>query len=424
MSAEPDSRLVRRLGVADAVVIGLGAMLGTGVFVVFAPAAERAGWWLLLSLVIAAFVAYANATSTAQLAAVHPESGGAYAYGRHRLGPAWGAVAGYAFLVGKIASAGAAALAVGTYAWPEHRGWVAAGAAIAATLIDARGVVRTVGTTWLLVIVLIGVLTLVVVVGLVGGSSSPTAEPCTGCAVPTPGGVLSAAALLFFAFAGYARIATLGEEVRDPARTIPRAILLALGIVLVVYLAVAVSALYGLGPDRLARSRAPLRDVVVATGESSLSWVVQLGGAVAAGAVLLSLVAGIARTAFAMAAQGDLPRQLAKVHRRWSVPHVATLVTGAAVLAVIATGGLVGAVSVSAFTVLVYYAVANLASLRLGLGERRWPRWLGLAGLIGCLALAGSLPIVIVGAASAGLAGLMLTRAIRMNGTFTRTRRE
>jgi basic amino acid/polyamine antiporter, APA family len=135
--------------------------------------------------------------------------------------------------------------------------------------------------------------------------------------------------------------------------------------------------------------------------------------------VLLSLVAGIARTAFAMAAQGDLPRKLAAVHRRWSVPHVATLVTGAAVLAVVATGGLIGAVSVSAFTVLVYYAVANLASLRLPAAGRRWPRWLAFTGLIGCLALAGSLPVLIVGASAAGLALLLIARALRIRGTLT-----
>src|SRR5215204_3146774 len=101
---QPESRLSRRLGTADAVVVGVGAMVGTGVFVVWAPAADRAGGWLLPGLGIAAFVAFCNATSSAALAAVHPQSGGTYVYGRERLGHGWGALAGYAFVLGKVAS--------------------------------------------------------------------------------------------------------------------------------------------------------------------------------------------------------------------------------------------------------------------------------------------------------------------------------
>src|SRR5262245_9052348 len=409
---EPPTRLRRELGLGGAVVIGLGAMLGTGVFIVFAPAAELAGSWLLASLGLAAVVAYANATSTAQLAAVHPQAGGAYVYGRQRLSPTAGALAGYAFVIGKIASAGAAALAVGAYAWPDQQRLVAVAALVVATVIDLAGIARTATVTAWLVAALFAVLGLVVVAGL----SHPAGNQSTLTAVPGEtgiplAGILGAAGLLFFAFAGYARIATLGEEVRDPARTIPRAVNIAFAIIVVIYLLVAVAALVGLGADRLAAATAPLADVVRAAGWTWAVPVVRAGGAVAAGAVLVSLIAGIGRTTFAMAAERDLPGYLAAVDERSAVPRRAELATAASVLVVVLTGGLVGAVAVSAFTVLIYYAVANLAALRLSPQERRGPRGLMILGLIGCVTLAASLPWQVVVGGAAGLAAALAIRA-------------
>lgn len=392
MAAQPPSRLARRLGLTDAVVVGLGAMLGTGVFVVFAPAAELAGAALLVSLLLAAGVAYCNAMSSAQLAALHPQAGGTYVYGRERLGPAWGAAAGYAFLAGKTASGGAAAIAVGVYAVPGNttmQRLVAACAVATATALNWWGVTRTVGVTRVLVALLMFVLGGVVVLGLAGTMAPET----TGTFWPADGalGVLSAAALLFFAFAGYARIATLGEEVRDPAVTIPRAIPLALGIVLAIYTAVAATALVVLGPDRLAESAAPLVDVVTVAGYPDLSVIVRLAGALAAYAVLLGLIAGVSRTAFAMAANRNVPAFFASVSERRKVPGRAVIAVGVVVFCIALSGGLVGAVAVSAFTILLYYAITNAAALRLAASERRVPRIVPVLGLTACCLLAFSL---------------------------------
>ncbi|MET0741462.1 MAG: APC family permease [Candidatus Nanopelagicales bacterium] len=407
MTTQPPSRLSRRLGLQDAVVIGLGSMLGTGVFVVFAPAAARAGSWLLVSLVIAATVAFANAMSTARLAALYPHSGGAYVYGRERLTPTIGALAGYAFVAGKIASAAAAALAVGAYGWPERARVVAIGAVVLATALDLSGVSRTVRVTRVLVAVLLSVLAVVVAVALLSPErqSLDLADAPDGVV-----GVLGAAALLFFAFAGYARIATLGGEVRDPARTIPRAVPIALAITLLVYAAVAVACLVVLGPERLAASTIPLVDVVVEAGRAGLVPFVKVAAAVAAFAVLLNLVVGIGRSVFAMAAQRDLPNALAVVDQRRSVPWRAELLVGITVLMVVSFGGLVGAVSFSAFTILVYYAIANSAALTLARTERPEPRALAIIGLLGCLTLAFSLPWQTIIGGMAVLATLLLIR--------------
>jgi APA family basic amino acid/polyamine antiporter len=391
------------------VLLGLGSMIGTGVFVVFSPAAAAAGAGLLIGLAVAAFVAYANATSSAQLAALYPSSGGTYVYGRERLGETWGFLAGIAFVVGKIASCGAAALAVGAYAAPAYARPIAAAAVVFITAVNYRGITRTARLNRILVATLLAILALVVVAMFAGGSpSSSQLQPWWPHGLR---GVLTAAALLFFAFAGYARIATLGEEVRDPAHTIPRAIPLALGITLVAYVAVGLGLLLTLGPERLAAATAPLTAAVSGGSWNALTPVVRIGAVLAALGSFLSLMAGISRTGFAMASNGDLPRWLAAVHPRYRVPHHAELAIGAITLVVVAFGGISGAISFSAFAVLLYYAIANASALTLAARERRWPRWLAGAGLAGCIVLAVSLPWPVLVAGSAVLAGAALIRA-------------
>ncbi|MDQ3312617.1 MAG: APC family permease, partial [Actinomycetota bacterium] len=301
---EPDSpsRLARRLGTFDAVVIGLGSMIGAGVFAAIGPAARAAGSGLLVGLAIAAVVAYCNATSSAQLGAVYPASGGTYVYGRERLGPFWGYLAGWGFVVGKTASCAAMALTFGAYAWPEWRRPLAVAAVVALTAVNYRGVRKTAWLTRAIVAVALAALAVVVVGALAGGqASTDDLGPLTAGGWS---GILESGGLLFFAFAGYARIATLGEEVVDPARTIPRAIPIALGVTLGVYAVVAVSALLAAGPGALAESTAPLATAVRAGSLDWLAPAVRIGGTVAALGVLLSLIAGVSRTAFAMAANG------------------------------------------------------------------------------------------------------------------------
>ncbi|SDU10940.1 APC family permease [Jiangella alkaliphila] len=403
----PDSRLSRRLGTGDAVAVGLGAMIGTGVFVAWQPAAEAAGAWLLAGLAVAAFVAFCNAMSTAQLAAVHPQAGGAYHYGRLRLGDAWGALAGYAFVLGKSASCATAALAVGEYLWPSWSVPVALAAVVVVTAVNLAGVTKTARVGAVLVAVVVAVLAAVVVTGLGGAGVAPSwsAGPSSGGVL----GVLGSAAVLFYAFAGYARIATLSEEVRDPG-SIPRAVVVSLTAALALYAVVGLTVLLVLGASGTAASSQPLRDVAAAAGAGWLEPVVAAGAAVAALGALLSLQAGVGRTAFAMASSGDLPARLAAVHPRRHVPHVAELASAVVTVLFVLIGDLATTLAASAFAVLVYYAVANAASWRLSPEERRWPRWLPAAGLVSCVLLAVSLPWRTVLAGAAVLAAVMLVR--------------
>jgi APA family basic amino acid/polyamine antiporter len=409
--------LVRRLGLGDAVVLGLGATLGAGVFAAFAPAARAAGSGLLIGLGIAALVAYCNATASAQLAAQYPESGGTYVYGRKRLGPWWGFVAGWGFVVGKTASCAAMALTFAAYASPE--GWerpVAVAAVLVLAAVNYRGITRTAGLTRVLVAVVLLALVVAVAGSLAGGDPDPARITDAGGIGWY--GVLQSAGLLFFAFAGYARLATLGEEVRDPERTIPRAIPLALGLVVAVYAVVAGTLLLTLGAEGTALSASPVAAAVTAGSWDWAAPVVRVGAAATSLGALLALIAGIGRTTLAMARQADLPPWLAAVHPRFRVPHRAEVLLAVVVCVLVLTVDLRGAIGFSSFGVLLYYSVANLAAFTQPRERRRWPRALQILGGIGCLVLVATLPWPSIVAGVALVAVGVVYRSVRLRASL------
>jgi APA family basic amino acid/polyamine antiporter len=410
----PEPRLARRLGTFDAVVIGLGSMIGAGVFAAFAPAARAAGTGLLIGLGVAAVVAYCNATASAQLAAVYPTSGGTYVYGRERLGAWWGFAAGWSFVVGKTASCAAMALTFATYAVPGPE-WaqrlVGVAGVLALVVINTRGVTRTAAATRVLVAGTLIALTVLVLAIATGGHAG-----ASNLVAPTGGGygVLQAAGLLFFAFAGYARIATMGEEVIDPARTIPRAIPIALGVTVAIYAVVGLCALLAAGPEALAQAEAPLAAAARAAGAAWAVPVVRVGATLASLGALLALIAGIGRTSLAMARNSDLPGWLAAVHPRYRVPHHAEFALAAVVGVLVATTDLRGVIGFSSFGVLIYYGIANASAFTQPAAHRRWPRALNLLGVAGCATLAVTLPVASIVAGlivlAAGLGGRVVAR--------------
>jgi len=382
--------LARRLSLTDAVAIGLGSMIGAGVFAVWAPALGAAGSGILIALAIAAIVAFCNATSSAQLAAVHPVSGGTYAYARAEIGPWSGFIAGWCFVIGKIASCAAMAMTFAAYAAPEAwRTPVAVLAVAALATVNCFGVTRTALLTRILVVCSLLGLAVVVAAGLSDASAaSPAPLPDA-----TAYGVLQGAGLLFFAFAGYARIATMGEEVVDPARSIPRAIVLALGGAVVVYVLVALAVIFTLGADAVG-SPHPVADVVAATGWDWAGPVVRVAAAAASLGALLALITGIGRTTLAMAREADLPRYLAAVHPRWKVPQRAEIAVAVVVIGIVLVADLRGAIGFSSFGVLLYYLIANAAAFRQRGDVRRYPRALQVIGALGCLLLVNTLPVL------------------------------
>lgn len=419
--ADGSPTLVRRLRTGDAVVVGLGAMLGAGVFAAFAPAADVAGTGLLVGLAVAAVIAYCNAAASAQLAAQYPVSGGTYHYGRERLGPWVGFVAGWGFCIGKTASCAAMALTFAAYAVPGAGWWqrlVAVAAVVVLTTANYHGISKTAMLTRVLVTATVLVLGLVVALSLTAGIATPAVAGDDWSLGPNGlYGALQAGGLLFFAFAGYARIATLGEEVRDPQRTIPRAIMIALAGVTGLYLLIAISVLLAAGPVPLAESEEPLAAAVHAADALWAQPIVRIGGAVASLGSLLVLIAGVGRTSMAMARNTDLPRWLSAVHSRYRVPHHAELLVAAVVCVLVLTTDLRGVIGFSSFGVLTYYGIANASAYTQTGESRRWPRWLNVLGVAGCGVLAFTLP------ASAVIAGLVMfaiglaVRAVRVSRT-------
>lgn len=422
--------LSRRLGLRDAVVIGLASMIGAGAFVSLGAAQDLAGSLAPAAVLVAAVVALCNATSTAQLAAQHPAAGGTYHYGRERLGPWWGFLAGWCFVIGKTASCAAMALVVAAYLVPEpFQRPVAALLVVVLTAVNLVGITRTAVLARVLVTVALAALVLTgvrLLAGVVAGGPTGGAGDGAGAGtweVPGPlsgqaaglwdggiaavagareGGALGivlavaqAAALMFFAFAGYARVATLGEEVVAPRRTIPRAILLALAAVGALYLVLSVIlVLVGPAPGEQGWGPAPFRAALDAVGAGGV-WavVVTIGAVAAASGALLALVAGISRTVLAMARERDLPPVLAHVSPRFSVPQRAEAAAGiAVVLLVLLASDVLVAIAASSFGVLLYYAVANLAALTQTGQWRLFPKAMQWLGLAGCVLLVAALP--------------------------------
>ncbi len=375
-------------------------MLGAGVFVIFGPAAYYAGSALPLSILLAALVAYLNAGSVAQLAAVVERSGGGYAYARVYVSKNFGFLAGSSFLVGKIGSSAAIALTVATYLAPNHALVTAIGAVILMTTINLAGINRTAaGSKILATITIIFLATLVF-----AAISLPVAT--TSMPSGTPIGVLSAAALFFFAFAGYARVATLGGEIRHSTRNVAKAIWISLATVLGIYLTLSLVLTNKLGAD-LPLTVTPLADLAART------W---LGGeyiwifaAIAGLGSLLALLAGMSRTAAEMASDGELPNAFAKKLPN-GTPIFAELVVASMAIALVATGGIMLSLGISSFAVLLYYAITNFAAFRQPLAETKRSKLLNLLGLALCLLLAMSVPIEGLIAGTSILTLVMLLR--------------
>ncbi|BCW78761.1 MULTISPECIES: APC family permease [unclassified Arthrobacter] len=412
--SEPQ-QLQRRLGTFDATAIGLGSMLGAGVFVVFAPAAALAGNLLVLSVLIAGVVAYCNAVASAALAAKYPTSGGTYVYGRNQLGEWPGFLAGWGFVTGKTASCAAMALTFGSYVARDYAVPVAVAAVVALTGVNLLGITRTALLTRILLCMVLATLVFVAVAAWLGPH---TAAVLAGPPSGNPAGVLPAAGLMFFAFAGYARIATLGEEVKDPTRAIPRAILAALAAAFAIYLLLALLLLNHLG-ERLAASGTPLLDAVLDSRLAPAAPLVQAGAAAACLGALLALITGVGRTTLAMARERDLPGPLAKVGGTHTVPFVAELAVAVVVILLLLTTNVMTVVGFSSFGVLVYYAVANASAFTLTAHPGYARRWLNAVGFLGCVVLAFTLPpapvLTMAAVLAAGVAGRWLALRLRQH---------
>lgn len=402
--------LQRDLGLLDAVGIGLGAVIGAGIFVVTGVAAVIAGPAFLIGLLIAGFAATCNGLSSAQLAAVFPQSGGTYEYGYRLLTPWLGFSAGWMFLASKLAAGGVVALGFGSYLAQLIPGVSPKAAAISAAVLLILANYFGIKKAGYLNLIIVSVTLCSLIYFVVAGIPSFDMANLRPFAPSGWKGIAESAALLFFAFTGYARIATLGEEVRNPRQTIPKAVVTTLILSVILYAAVAFIAVGSVGSGALSETGSPLSRAAQAFPFPGVVLIIGIGATTAMLGVLLSQLLGISRMMFAMARRRDLPSILEVIHPRYHVPHIGIFLSGGIVILLIIFGRLQFIVSAASFTILLYYSITNLAAIRMRSDQKLFPDWIPVLGLIACLSLAVSLER---GSILAGLTLLVLGFRIR-----------
>ncbi|MDA0833812.1 MAG: APC family permease [Planctomycetota bacterium] len=396
--------LPRVVGIVGATMMGLGSIVGTGIFVSIGNAAGAAGSSVVLAIAVAAVVATLNGLNSAQLAAAHPISGGTYEYGYRWLHPSLGFTAGWMFLWAKSASAATAALGFAGYllnlAGPEYTEWrIGAGlvCVVVLTLLVLSGIRRSNELNIAIVSITLISLLAFVIAGLSTTTQTGT-DPLTWNELKTSitfhgwPGFLEACALMFVAYTGYGRIATLGEEIRNPQRNIPLAIIVTLAVSMLLYISVGYVAIASVGSKSLAaasqQQAAPLEIVARQFDVNGLGIVIAVGAMTSMLGVLLNLILGLSRVMLAMGRRRDLPSRLGRLNHAGTTPSAAVVVVGFIIAGLVLLGDVKTTWSFSAFTVLIYYALTNLAAMRMSPEERRFPRFVAVLGLMSCLFLA------------------------------------
>ena len=390
--------LQRKIGLGGALLLGLGSIIGTGLFLSLGLAANITGTYFILALLAAGFVALCNALNSAQLASLYPTSGGAYEYGYQLLHPHAGFTAGFSFLVAKSASAASATLGL---AFALQKFLNVDALPIALTVLLCTTVCAALGlkkSNFVNTVILFFVLTplfLLITMGCYSLSTTPSSFSILTqlqnetFSIPN---FLQATAILFVAYTGYGRIATLGEEVLDPKKTIPRSIILTLATTLVLYLGIAVVLTKGLGTKNLQTStlsqHIPVVDLAQHFQMPTLAMALTLAASLSLVSVLLNLILGLSRMLLAMARRGDAPQFLQKLSPQNANPTRAVLTVGMGIGCLILTLGFSKNWSVSAFSILIYYAVVNAAALKIKKPQRLYPSWLAACGLLFCCVLA------------------------------------
>ena len=396
MNSTQDNSLLRVLSLKDAVGIGLGAIMGAGIFVVTGVAAGIAGPAFIVALVIAGIVASFNGLSSAQLAAVYPQSGGTYEYGYRLLNPAAGFSAGWMFLVSKLTAAGVVAIGFGSYFYQlipvVSPIVISVFAVVILTLANYFGIKKAGGLN----LIIVGITLLSLIYFIISGLPEMNPENFKPFAPFGFSGIAEASALLFFAFTGYARIATLAEEVQEPESTIPRAVIITIATAIIIYVLVAIVAIGVSGSEVLSRSTSPLQTVSNSLGTPGIKFVITLGAATAMLGVLLSQILGISRMMLAMGRRKDLPAAFEKVSDRFKVPHVGIIFTGFVILVLTLAGNFEFILRTAAFSILLYYSITNISALRQNKQEQIYGKVVPALGLIGCIALAVSISVDII----------------------------
>lgn len=380
-------RLKREIGLFGASALGIGAIVGSGIFIVTGIVAGLAGPAMILSILIAGVIAVFSAMSVAELSAYLPEEGGTYSFARKLISPFTGYIAGWIWVFSNIFVGAAVSLGFAQYfvtIFPEVPVKV-----IAVIICIAFLVVNYVGvkesTLINNILVTLKVLILLFFISFALGYFKP--GNFTPFAPTGPMGIFMGAALIFFAYTGFARVTIMAEEVRNPEHTIPRSIYIALGVSTLLYILVSLTATGLVGTAALSHSMSPLAAAISSAGNPAATFIVSIGAMIATASVLLTTIMGVSRIVFAMGRSNDLPSFASRLHPRFSTPHYAIWLTGAFMVAAILFADLSLVITVSTFAMLIYYLIANAAAMQIPARERRYPGVIPVIGVVTCIGL-------------------------------------
>jgi len=384
-------RLNRTLGLFDAVFIGLGAIIGAGIFVAVGVAAGLAGPGLIVSVLIAGIIASFTAFSFAELGSAIPKEGGAYEYVFEMVSPFIGFLTGWMWLFGQIVGGAAVSLGLAAYLAlfvPLPTKLIAASACLFFMILNLIGAKESSIVNGAIVILKIVVLCIFILVGIF----HIQAQNFSPMFPNGPSGVIAGAALIFFAYLGFGRITTVSEEVKNARKNIPLSILLSLGISTILYFLVSYTAVGIVGYSKLSASASPLADAMNATENDLAIWAVSLGGILATASVLLTTILGTSRVSFSMARNKQLPRFISALHPRFGTPYISILVAGFLMAILAFAGELKQVLSLASFCVIITHVLVNYSALKLSKNKQRFrvpfspiPQ---LLGIISCVVLA------------------------------------
>lgn len=383
---DQEAMLKPSLGLFDAVAVSVGAIIGGGIFVVTGIAAGVAGSALVISMLIAAIISLFTASSFAQLTAWQPREGSIYEYSYQLISPFAGFLTGWMWILSNTFAGAAVSLGFAYYLTtltPSlNANYVAAIVCIAFTAINYYSVKESAKLNNILVTAKLLILTFFIAYGLTFMNTA-NFQPFK----PLDIGVFSGAVFFFFAYGGFARAAVIAEEVKDPKRNVPRAMLIALAISAIIYVLVGIAAVGMAGANKLANSNSPLEEAMKATGNPYASTIIALGGMLATASVLLTSILGVSRMAYAMAKRKHLPQTLAKLDPKTNTPALATWIIGATMTLLVLFIDLSKVVAISSFAMLFFYTLANTSALRLKTQKRIYSKILSATGAISCIAL-------------------------------------
>ena len=386
-----ENNFSRTLTKRNSLYLGLSSMIGAGLFYNLAPTSKISSYSSILGLLLASTLAFANASSSAQLASLYPQTGGTYLYANKVLGKLPGNIAGIVFILGKTVSCVAIALTLGNYISPIYGKELGVGLSVIVFLIGYKGITKTAALARWFVLIVVSILAFFCIAILMTSSTNIAIPLLEGFSASN---LFLSAAIWFFAFTGYSRLATYGEEIKNPETIIPSSILTGLGITVTIYLFVNWLSLAIIGPEVVANSNTPLLVAMDVSVMSDFSFLIVFASTIATASVFLALLPAISRIYVAMSRDGILPNMFSKIHNKNNSAYVSELFVLLTVVVGIYTINITNAIKLSAFFILIYYSLTNLSVINLEKNQRLYPVSIAYYGLLMCVVLGFSLVLI------------------------------